>query len=341
MDSFEMNKMIGALLAVVFIVFSISIVSEAIFASPTPETFGYAIEAAEPDAGAASEAGPAEAPIAARLQTATPEAGEQLFKRCAACHTDDAGGANKIGPNLWGVVNRPVASHEGFSYSAAMREHAQTNPVWDYDHLDQFIAAPKAVVRGTAMSYAGLKNPEDRANLIAYLRTTADTPEPLPEAPAAEAEATPIDSGANAQGETPVVEGGAQPTQMANPPGVEGSAASESTGAPLPQTPAVEIPDGEAPTANPSSPDVPEHGAGAPNNTEAAPAQSAPQPGEAVPAQEGTQTAPAQAVPGLVPAEGTTGTAPAPVDPTNAPVETDGGAPANGAAPFQGDGQGN
>lgn len=326
MDSFEMNKMIGALLAVVFIVFSISIVSEAIFASPTPETAGYAIEAAEPDAGAASEAGPAEAPIAVRLQTASAEAGAQLFKRCAACHTDDSGGANKIGPNLWNIVNRPVAAHEGFSYSGAMKEHAATNPTWDYDHLDQFIAAPKAVVRGTAMSYAGLKSPEDRASLIAYLRSTADSPAPLPEAPAAGAEtATPVDSGSNAQGENPAAgTGSGAAGQMANPPGVEGSAESESTGAPLPQAPAVETPDGEAPTANPAAPDQPESGAGAPNNTQA-PAQSDPQGGAA----------------GSAPAEPSTGAGRGQPDQTEAPAETDGGAPADGAAPFQGGGQGN
>jgi len=285
MDSFEMNKFIGALLGTVFIVFSISIVSESIFASPVPEQPGYAIAAAEAEAGAGGTgAAPTEEPIAVRLQTADAAAGEALFKRCAACHTDDASGGNKIGPNLWGVVNRPVASHEGFSYSAAMQEFSQGGTVhWDYDHLDHFILAPKGLVRGTAMSFAGLKSPTDRANLIAYLRTTADTPEPLPEAPAAGAEATPAESGTNAEGASPDAAGG-DAGQMSNPPGVEATGQSESTGAPLPQTPAVEIPEGDAPTANPASPDVPEHGAGAPGNTQEAPAISAPTEGEATPA---------------------------------------------------------
>src|SRR5690348_13702002 len=101
--SFEMNKVLGAFLAAVFVVFSISIVSDALFHSPVPEKAGYAIEAAEPEAGAGgAAAAPTEEPIAVRMQTADAAAGAELFKRCAACHTDDSGGANKIGPNLWG-----------------------------------------------------------------------------------------------------------------------------------------------------------------------------------------------------------------------------------------------
>ena len=338
MDSFEMNKIVGALLGTVFIMFSISIVSEALFASPTPETPGYAIAAAEPEAGEAPAAGPGEEPIAVRMQSADAAAGEALFKRCATCHTDDAGGANKIGPNLWNIVNRPIASHEGFSYSAAMREFAEAEKAWDYDHLDHFIAAPKALVKGTAMSFAGLKSPTDRANLIAYLRTTADTEAPLPEVPAEGATATPVDSGANAEGANPEASG-SDAGQMANPPGVEDSGSSESGGAPLPQTPAVEIPEGDAPTANPSAPDVPEHGAGAPGNTEAAPAISDPVGGEAPqPAQGTAPAAPAQQ--GTAPAapveQGTAPAAPAQNGTTPAAPVQNGTAPQGGAAPEQG-----
>jgi cytochrome c len=307
MDSFEMNKIIGALLGTVFIMFSISIVSEGLFSAPSPETPGYAIAAAEPEAGGASEATSAgEEPIAVRMQSADAAAGEALFKRCATCHTDDAGGANKIGPNLWNIVNRPIAGHEGFSYSAGMKEFAAAEKAWDYDHLDHFIAAPKAVVKGTAMSFAGLKSPTDRANLIAYLRTTADTQAPLPEAPAAGAAATPAESGANAEGANPAAPA-SNAGQMANPPGVEDSGSSESGGAPLPQTPAVEVPDGDAPTANPSSGGEPQHGEGAaPANGQAAPAGGQPAQGEATPA------APAQD--GTAPAQG--GTTPAPTTTT-------------------------
>jgi cytochrome c len=200
MDSFEYNKLIGAFLGAVFVVFSVGIVSDAIFAAPHPEKEGFIIEAAEPEAGTAGEAAPAEEPIAVRLATADPVAGEAVHKKCTACHTTEKGGPNKVGPNLWDIVNRPVASHEGFAYSTPMKEFSQGGSVvWDYDHLDQFLTSPKGLVKGTAMGFAGVKNPAERANLIAYLRTLADTPAPLPEAPAAEPAAAPA-------GEAPATE---------------------------------------------------------------------------------------------------------------------------------------
>jgi cytochrome c len=200
MDSFEYNKLIGAFLGAVFVVFSVGIVSDAIFAAPHPEKEGFIIEAAEPEAGAAGEAASAEEPIAVRLATADPVAGEAVHKKCTACHTTEKGGPNKVGPNLWDIVNRPVASHEGFAYSTPMKEFSQGGSVvWDYDHLDQFLTSPKGLVKGTAMGFAGVKNPAERANLIAYLRTLADTPAPLPEAPAAEPAAAPA-------GEAPATE---------------------------------------------------------------------------------------------------------------------------------------
>jgi cytochrome c len=188
MDSFEFNKLIGGLLGAVFIVFSISIVSDTIFASPSPEKPGFIIEAAEEEP-AEGPAAPAEEPIAVLLASANPEAGAAVFKKCTACHTAESGGANKVGPNLWNIVNRPLASHEGFAYSAAMKEFAQGGSVaWDYEHLSNFLASPKGYIKGTAMGFAGVKKPDERANLIAYLRTLSDSPAPLPEAAAAAAE---------------------------------------------------------------------------------------------------------------------------------------------------------
>ena len=118
------------------------------------------------------------------LASANPEAGDAVFKKCAACHTAEKGGANKVGPNLWDIVNRPVASHEGFAYSAAMKEFSQGGSVvWDYDHLSNFLHAPEGLVKGTAMSFAGVKKPDERANLIAYLRTLSDSPRRCPKLP--------------------------------------------------------------------------------------------------------------------------------------------------------------
>jgi cytochrome c len=233
MDSFEFNKLLGALLATVFVVFSPNIVSEAIFASPAPEKPGYEIVAVEEEEGAgdAEAAGPE--PIAPLLASADPAAGEAVFKRCASCHTVEQGGANKTGPNLWEVVNRPVASQEGFNYSAAMTEFAQAGSVaWDYETLNQFLLAPKGLVPGTAMSFAGLKKPEDRAAVIAYLRTLSASPAPLPDpaaAPAAEAAAP-------AEGEAAAAEGEAAPAEGAAGPATEGAAPAEGEAVtPLPQ----------------------------------------------------------------------------------------------------------
>jgi cytochrome c len=199
MDSFEFNKWIGAFLGAVFIMFSISLISDAIFAAPVPERPGFLIEAAEDDAHGGGETAQTVESVLPLLASASVEQGAAVFKKCVACHTDDSGGANKVGPNLWGVVNRPVASHEGFAYSGPMKEFSQGGSVvWDYEHLDHFLLSPKGLVKGTAMGFAGLKKVEDRAAVIAYLRTTADSPAPLPDV-----SATPENASAPAEGAAP------------------------------------------------------------------------------------------------------------------------------------------
>lgn len=204
MDSFELNKLIGAFLAIVFVVFSVSIVSDSIFSTHAPETPGYAIEVADADTGAGAapvEAGPS---IAELLQNADAEAGKAAFRPCAACHTPEQGGANRVGPNLWDVINRPIASHEGFSYSSGMREFSQGGSVvWDYDHISEFLKSPRNYVSGTSMAFAGIRNPQQEANLIAYLRTLSDNPAPLPEVSAAEEAEPAAEAPAEAAEEAP------------------------------------------------------------------------------------------------------------------------------------------
>ncbi|UCI07570.1 c-type cytochrome [Mesorhizobium sp. B1-1-8] len=211
MDSDEVNKLLAGFLGTVFVVFSVGIVSDALFASPAPEKPGFAIEAAEPTEGGPAAPAAAEKPIADMLASASVDQGAAIFKKCQACHSGEKGGPNKVGPDLWDVVDRPVASHEGFAYSAGMKDFSKGgSEKWTYDNINHFITSPKKFVKGTAMGFAGLPKEEDRANVIAYLRTLSDNPKPLPQ-PGASAEAKPAE-GAKPAGAAP-----AKPAEGAAP----------------------------------------------------------------------------------------------------------------------------
>ncbi|MBB3459097.1 cytochrome c [Rhizobium sp. BK313] len=193
MNSSYVNMGVGALLATLFVLKSVSLASGFIFHSEAPEKPGFAIIAAEDtsaEAGGKAAAAAPETPIAKLLQTADAKVGETIFKKCQACHDGTKGGPNKVGPDLWGIVDRPVAEHEGFAYSAAIKDFSKGGTEkWTYDHIYHFVAAPKKFIPGTAMGFAGLPKEKDRADLIAFLRTLADTPVPLPDPNAAPAPA--------------------------------------------------------------------------------------------------------------------------------------------------------
>lgn len=141
------------------------------------EERGYAVEVVDAPAGggAAAPAGPAD--LAAFYATADIKAGEEYVnKKCATCHTHDKGGANKVGPHLWGVVNRQVAGVSDFNYSGGMKAHAGEVKKWDFDALNHFLWSPQKTVKGTMMSFAGIAKDQDRANVIAYLATQSDSP---------------------------------------------------------------------------------------------------------------------------------------------------------------------
>ncbi|RKE78269.1 cytochrome c family protein [Rhizobium sp. AG855] len=209
----KMNMAVGALLGTVFVLMSVSIASEGIFHSETPEKEGFAIVAEAGDAPAAEEAAAA-TPIAVLLASADAKAGEGVFKKCASCHSIEKGGPNKVGPDLWGVVDRPIASHEGFSYSAAITEFSKGGTEhWTFDHLNAFLTAPKKHIPGTAMGFAGLKKDDERANLIMYLHTQADNPVPLPSPDAAAAPATEAAPAAAAPAEAPAETAPAAPAE--------------------------------------------------------------------------------------------------------------------------------
>ncbi len=182
--SLETNKTLAALLTAGIIASGTGVVSRMIYHPHVPEENAYVIEVPEA-AAQKGEAGAAEAaPLPVLLAQANPEKGAGEAKKCAACHSEEKGGPIKIGPPLWGVVGRDIASVEGFEYSDALRSKEGQ---WTYENIYEFIHGPKAWAPGTKMAFAGIKSPEDRADLLVYLRTLADEPVPLPEAAAAEA----------------------------------------------------------------------------------------------------------------------------------------------------------
>jgi cytochrome c len=184
MDSFELNKILGAILGTCLVLMAMNITAGAIFAPVKPAKPGYDIAVKEVDtekSGAAPAAEP-EKPIAVALQTASAEKGAASAKKCAACHTFEKGGPNRVGPNLWNVMTRGHAVEPGFSYSAGME--ALKGHQWSYEELDKFLTSPKGFVKDTKMSFAGLTRQSERADVIAYLRTLNDSPPPLPQAAA-------------------------------------------------------------------------------------------------------------------------------------------------------------
>ena len=116
-------------------------------------------------------------PISALLASASMDNGEKLFKKCATCHNYEKGGANKVGPQLWNLINRPKANVEGFAYSKALAEYGGE---WGYEELAEFLYKPKKYIKGTKMNFAGLKKVKDRADLVYFLRAQSDSPVPLP-----------------------------------------------------------------------------------------------------------------------------------------------------------------
>lgn len=192
MDSFEWNKIFGALLAGAFVVLGLNFLADGIYSSHAPEQAGYAIAGADPVApvGGGKKEVVIEA-IAPLLASADIEAGLKVAKKCVACHNFEEGAKNKVGPVLWNKINAQIAKIEGFNYSNALKEFGE-GKVWDYDTMNKFLYKPKDLVKGTSMGFAGLKKVEERANLIAYMRSLSNDPAPLPDpAAAVEAEAEP------------------------------------------------------------------------------------------------------------------------------------------------------
>ncbi|MEQ1768423.1 MAG: cytochrome c family protein [Devosia sp.] len=225
MDSFELNKILGAILGTLLFVMGVGFLAEAIYhPSAHASGPGYALPG-EAEGGGEQGGGEqvAAVPIGNLLAEADPVAGESSAKKCQSCHDFTQGGPNKTGPNLYDVVERLAGSHEGFAYSAAMLEHKDKGDIWTYDNLNAFIMTPKAFTPGTKMTFAGVKNDQERANIIAYLSTLSASPKPFPPAEAVGGETA---SGAQ------VVEGTSSESAPMDTPTPEGTAAPASSEAP-------------------------------------------------------------------------------------------------------------
>jgi cytochrome c len=170
------NTMAGCFLASALFALVLGKVSNALVDSHPLAKPAIAVPEAAADAGPVPSA--ELAPIGPKLKDANVEKGKALYvQQCFTCHTVDKGGVNKVGPNQWDIVGRKKASHEGFSYSSALQAKGGE---WTYEDINHMIFKPQAFVRGTKMAFAGLPKEQDRADLIAYLRTMNDNPPPLP-----------------------------------------------------------------------------------------------------------------------------------------------------------------
>ncbi len=202
MDSFELNKIIGAILGTLLFVMGVGFLAEAIYA-PRETGPGLSLPVPEGSAGeAVAEAPAAAVPIAVLLASADAAAGQNVAKKCQSCHNFAQGAGNKTGPELYDVVGRLEGGHEGFAYSAALLEHKAAGDVWSYENLNAFLLAPKEYAPGTKMNFSGLKNDKERADIIAYMATLSASPVPFPPveaaAPAADAAAPAAETAAPA-----------------------------------------------------------------------------------------------------------------------------------------------
>src|SRR3954452_21294742 len=217
------NTIAGWVLFAGIVALGSSIVAGEMFHSERPEKMGYPIEGVVQEGEGAAAA---EQPIEAYLAKADPAKGQQVFNKCMACHNAEHGGANQLGPNLWDVIGEPIGQGKGFAFSDALAKKGGT---WSWDNLSQWLSSPRAFAPGTKMTFAGLGNPQDRANVIAFLNAHSDAPKPLPTAPT-EAAAKPGEgpnNGPQKAGKEPVL---TEQQTGANPKSVGGEGAPKVAG---------------------------------------------------------------------------------------------------------------
>ena len=179
MNSFELNKIIAAVLMVALLVIGLGKIADGVFYVKKPKNPGYKVEVESQLTSGTSQAAKVveKIDIAAIMALGDVVSGEKIFKKCAACHSIKKGGKNKIGPALYNVVGRAVGGLDDYKYSKALASYGKE---WTFGELNGFLQKPASYLKGTKMSYAGLRKEKDRASIIKYLNQNGDSPNPLP-----------------------------------------------------------------------------------------------------------------------------------------------------------------
>ena len=177
MDSFEINKIIATIVITVLLIFGINKISDVVFEVKKPDVKGYKVEVDITGTTAIQASSETSVDVSAFLALGNVEDGKKVFKKCAACHSINSGGANKIGPKLWNVMFRPVGSISDYKYSKALSSYGKE---WTWEEMNGFLIKPAKWIKGNKMGFAGLKKEKDRASVILYLNQSSDTPKNLP-----------------------------------------------------------------------------------------------------------------------------------------------------------------
>ena len=176
MDSFEVNKIIAAILVTILLVIGIGKISDIVFQTEKPNVEGYKVEITE-NISSTTAKSDNQIDISSLLALGNADHGKKVFKKCAACHSIAQNGGNKIGPKLYNVIGRPVASISDYKYSKAFSSYKKE---WSFEELNGFLIKPAAWIKGNKMGFAGLKNEKDRASVIIYMNENSDNPKILP-----------------------------------------------------------------------------------------------------------------------------------------------------------------